>query len=60
MNNSGSLATTGHPGTLAKTSRSRARTARTSGAKRTAILGFGETHAIMRYKATDAAGSTRT
>ena len=59
MNNSGSLATTGHPGTLAKTSRSRARTARTSGATRTALMGIGETHAILRYKVTDAAGSTR-
>ena len=48
MSLTGSLATTGHPGTLAKTTRSKASTARTSGTTSPALRRGGETHATGR------------
>ena len=48
MSLTGSLATTGHPGTPAATTRSKARTAKTSGTTSPALRRGGETHATGR------------
>ena len=59
MSLTGSLATTGHPGTLANTTRSKAGTAGTCGTTRTALISIGDTHANLRCIGTNADGTTQ-